>query len=476
MKKLLSLILILCLAFSLCLPAAALSESRAATVTYREINVIINGETLVPQDVNGNPTEPFIIDGTTYLPVRAVAGALGLTPAWNGSTNTVTLTSGAPVNLGSGVPAATRTTKDVTLTYRDIVIYLDGQLITPTDVNGNPVEPFIIDGTTYLPLRAVADALGLSVSWDNASSSAILEEVYTGDSWYAMSEQKKVFTDSTGVATATLRYTYDASGNILTETYSDNGGVSHKYTRSYYSDGVLKTEVFEDSNGTKQTFNFAADGKILSGTYSEPGFSYEETYSYDYQGNLSRIDYENSDGVTYRETYTWDGNTSTSYYEDNNDSWSETQTVFNDDGSPLTVVSRNADGILYACEYSYNASGFMTGYLAEFSDGSTDYYSCTLDAEGRIIKEEGGYNDYSYCTTYTFDSFGNRVYETWTDSEGLNSTKSYTYDGEGRLLSYEADGTTYTLTYDANGNCIREYGVGDGYTEETTYSYILIGA
>lgn len=35
--------------------------------------------------------EPFILDGTTYLPVRAVAGALGLGVGWDDATSTVTL-------------------------------------------------------------------------------------------------------------------------------------------------------------------------------------------------------------------------------------------------------------------------------------------------------------------------------------------------------------------------------------------------
>lgn len=69
--------------------------------------------------------------------------------------------------------AATRTVT-AELTYKDIKITLDGQQITPTDANGNTVEPFIIDGTTYLPIRGVASALGLDVQWDNATRTIIL--------------------------------------------------------------------------------------------------------------------------------------------------------------------------------------------------------------------------------------------------------------------------------------------------------------
>lgn len=64
--------------------------------------------------------------------------------------------------------------KSATLNYADIKITLDGQAIIPADANGNPVEPFIIEGTTYLPVRAVANALGLEVAWDQATKTVKL--------------------------------------------------------------------------------------------------------------------------------------------------------------------------------------------------------------------------------------------------------------------------------------------------------------
>ena len=67
-------------------------------------------------------------------------------------------------------------TGEATLTaaYRDIKIKINGEMVTPKDVQGNTVEPFIVDGTTYLPVRAVAGALGFSVSWDSDTSTVII--------------------------------------------------------------------------------------------------------------------------------------------------------------------------------------------------------------------------------------------------------------------------------------------------------------
>ena len=60
-----------------------------------------------------------------------------------------------------------------TLYYNNISIMLNGKALTPKDVSGAIVEPFAIDGTTYLPVRAIAEALGFDVSWDGKTSTVI---------------------------------------------------------------------------------------------------------------------------------------------------------------------------------------------------------------------------------------------------------------------------------------------------------------
>ncbi|MBO5409080.1 MAG: hypothetical protein J6A61_06780 [Clostridia bacterium] len=59
---------------------------------YSNIKLYINGTQLTPKDANGNPTEPFIVNGTTYLPIRAVGEALEKDVRWDGTTNSVYLT------------------------------------------------------------------------------------------------------------------------------------------------------------------------------------------------------------------------------------------------------------------------------------------------------------------------------------------------------------------------------------------------
>ena len=81
-------------------PALAYTGTRNEALTYRDIKVELDGTRLTLRDGDGTVVEPFIIDGTTYLPVRAVAEALGLDVTWNGQTGVVALTTGSGTATG----------------------------------------------------------------------------------------------------------------------------------------------------------------------------------------------------------------------------------------------------------------------------------------------------------------------------------------------------------------------------------------
>lgn len=88
--------------------------------------------------------------------------------------------------------------KNATLEYADIKITLDGQEVVPRDVNGNAVEPFIINGTTYLPVRGISSSLGLAVDWDQTSKTVMLE-----------TKSRDVFSD---LVDQSVAYTYAEEG------------------------------------------------------------------------------------------------------------------------------------------------------------------------------------------------------------------------------------------------------------------------
>lgn len=93
-KGFVSGMLVMGLAIGLMGTASATVGKRTAELDYNDIKISVNGQAVTPTDANGNAVEPFAINGTTYLPVRAVGGALGMNVDWDRSTNTAILSGG----------------------------------------------------------------------------------------------------------------------------------------------------------------------------------------------------------------------------------------------------------------------------------------------------------------------------------------------------------------------------------------------
>lgn len=167
------------LVLALPLQVNALTGAQTATLNYSGIKITLDGSPIIPCDANGAYVEPFAIDGTTYLPVRAIGNAMGLSVSWDGASNTVILTSGgekASASVGAQNEGGTRTAV-ATLDYNNIKISVDGQNVIPVNANGQPVEPFAISGTTYLPVRGIASVLGLDVNWDGTTNTVVLRTI-----------------------------------------------------------------------------------------------------------------------------------------------------------------------------------------------------------------------------------------------------------------------------------------------------------
>ena len=96
MKKLsrwLAVILVICLVAAPVTASADGTDGGAASLTYRNIQISVDGEAITPTDVTGAVTEPVILNDSTYLPVRAVAETLGCDVKWTDATSTVSIES-----------------------------------------------------------------------------------------------------------------------------------------------------------------------------------------------------------------------------------------------------------------------------------------------------------------------------------------------------------------------------------------------
>lgn len=113
MKKHLPLIIIL--ALILATTTFAASNTKTAQLYYNNIKVSLNGASI---PLNGN-NEPFIIDGTTYLPVRAISEALNLQVDWDASSNTVRLTTSDYAQVKRGYNRSSPAPIGVTQEFKD---------------------------------------------------------------------------------------------------------------------------------------------------------------------------------------------------------------------------------------------------------------------------------------------------------------------------------------------------------------------
>jgi hypothetical protein len=113
---------------------------------YAEIGVKVNGES-----ISFSSAEPVIEDGRTLIPLRGVFEKLGYDIAWIADTKTAVLTNGE---------------NEISVTALSPVLNVNGSEKT-LDVSAK-----IIDGYMYIPLRAIGEAGGASVSWNSETKVA----------------------------------------------------------------------------------------------------------------------------------------------------------------------------------------------------------------------------------------------------------------------------------------------------------------
>lgn len=183
---------------------------------------------------------------------------------WKGFTLGVVLTLLIVSMIGTVFAAYQR---QATLEYADIKIVIDGETINPTDASGNTVEPFIIDGTTYLPIRAIANALGLDVAWDNTTKTATL----TSDSYVGPVDPDSM---TTGQENA-LR---------SAQSYLDIFAFSRQ--------GLIEQLIYEGYSEDEATFAADNCGADWNEQAAKSAQSYIELMAFSRQGLIEQLLYE----------------------------------------------------------------------------------------------------------------------------------------------------------------------------------------
>lgn len=169
------------------------------------------------------------------------------------------------LSMGLSVSAAANRTIQV---EDGIKITLNGSDMTPRDVNGKAVPVFLYEGTTYVPARAISEALGLNVSFNSASRTVVLSN--------------KSSTGTTSQGTAQSGYiTADRAKEIaLADAGLSASSVVFIRAQQDWEDGRAVYEVEFYSGNTEYDYEIdAITGAIRSADRDVEGFTVPTTSS-----------------------------------------------------------------------------------------------------------------------------------------------------------------------------------------------------
>lgn len=219
------------------------------------LSVQLSGKTLTFPDV-----QPFFEDGRTMVPFRAVAEALGAEVGFDGGTVSASL-GGKVCRFAIGGD---------TLTVSDRAT---GKVLKTVPLDTSPIEK---DGRTCVPVRFLAESLGLTVEWDDGAQCAVLYDrdallesidsgFTTANRWLAavprlqnadavrMGLTAKL--DCTAFDTISGDRKYSASGTMTLISDGNNASLSASADLSALA-GLLSSDLISSADGpTSQLFS-----------------------------------------------------------------------------------------------------------------------------------------------------------------------------------------------------------------------------
>ena len=168
--------------------------------------------------------------------------------------------------ITGGAVFATTGTKTIEVLYNNIKVYKDNVLCELKDANGTVIEPFIYNGTTYMPVRGTANLAGMDVEWDGNTKSVYLWDELPMDKTYLMeccppyeydhTYEEFLAQNGSSFSMGGRKYSngfhvYGGEGNILFNLNS-------KYSQITFMVGHI-----DGSPMTGQTASFFVDGKLI---------------------------------------------------------------------------------------------------------------------------------------------------------------------------------------------------------------------
>lgn len=140
----------------------------------------------------------------------------------------------------------------------DITIKYNGEVQNLTDAGGNRVYPITYNGTTYLPVRAVSNMLGIGVDWDGATQTVLLGKA---ESTVNLMETYKPYTKYQSVSRVISDW---HDGPIFYQKSTTPENIGGETASSWLNLYNPKNNWAEDSNTLLCSFNIGGKYKTLT--------------------------------------------------------------------------------------------------------------------------------------------------------------------------------------------------------------------
>jgi YD repeat-containing protein len=355
-----------------------------------------------------------------------------------------------------------------------------GQVITSTDALGR-ITKLTYDALQHLSESVTAFGTSDAATWlfvnDKAgnvlSSTDPRGEYYTTTNTYDSLGRLVETVSPVGTAadprTSTIRFTYDAAGNLVSKTDPRNAAWTitqvfdalNRLTRridqagaitefQYDPNGNLTTLV--EADGRKTTYGFDALNRRQSIIEAD---SATTTFVYDAVGNLlSQIGPRTSpSGGLYAFTYTYDaiGRQLTSTDPEGN----TTRYTYDDGGNIETSINPRG----FVTRFSYDFRNRLIRKALQVGGGAQDIVETySFDAAGNQTTHT---DPRGFVTRYVYDDLNRlvRLEEPPTNSGGAPRVTRFQYDKVGNLIARtdpRGDYFTTRYAYDGQGRVIRE--------------------
>lgn len=279
-KRIALMIAVLMLVLSFSTTGFASWLDKTIKASYRNITIAVNGVTKTAKNVNGVVVEPFIVDGTTYVPLRGIADILGYQVSFNPTTYKIDITGGDVAQLTATIAQQQATIKSLETQlaqYKTMTIAeLEAQLLKDyDDIYGVEVMEYDLRGDksaievrVYIDLRNTTD----TNEWNAISSTKIRTHLQS-----VVDLIKKSFKDAkiTGYieneynSKKLVNFTTNTSGTVSLVTSSSVGDIEDLIDELNSRYGIYRNievdfEVTEDSRGDLYVDMYVTSGTIRS--------------------------------------------------------------------------------------------------------------------------------------------------------------------------------------------------------------------